>query len=322
MRPSRTGIRRLIGGYLLPASKFQSAAAGKASAPKAKPSGSAVSRSGASRAQPGSAANPAIDYDTGQVTPLAMLHNAVRFWWVLFLAIVLGGLAGWLASSARPPVYEGVARFSGRIDYTSTGPLTQFEEDTAYNTIGDILLSKGVVQDVADEANAQGISVDPVQLRQSVYRERKFDIWELRIRRGDPQTAQKLAEIWAEKGHAALLESYRHALLADQISQNIRTLESCLGRAVQGEISSPVCSKARFSEIQNDLYEAVNALYKEQKASFGMFAGLIPGPAEMVTPSQEPVHFGRNQLVLAGGIIGLLAGLLVIETGLLARWFR
>lgn len=306
----------------MPASKFQSAAAGKASAPKAQPGGKAAHRAGVARTLPGTEAKTTVDRETGQVVPLVLLYNGIRFWWLLFLIAVVGGLLGWAISSTRPPVYEAVARFRGSIDYTGTGPLTQYEEDTAYNTLRNVLTSDVVMQAVVDEAVAQGTTLQVADLMSMTYPERKFDTWELRIRDGDPQKARQIAEIWARQGALALQESYRHAVLADEISRSIRVLEGCLGRAVQGQTSDPVCTQQRFVDLQEDLLEAGNRLAQERNASQGMFVGLIPAPSEPISAPDRPVQNDRNQFVLAGCLLGFLIGLGIVETGLPTRWRR
>ena len=301
--------------FLLPASKYKAATAGRV-----RKTGSSKA---ASRTKLHLQTQPAIDYTTGQLVPLALLSNVVRYWYVMFLLIALGGLLGLLFSMFRPPVYEAVARFGGSIDYVSTGPLTQYEEDIAYDTIANILLSKDVMQAVIDSANAEEIAIANVsELRQMVSAERKFDVWDLRIRSGSLEEAQRVAEIWAEKGHAVLLESYQHAVMAEEIRKTVQSLEDCLEKAASTEPSGAVCAQSRFVDIQTDLREAGAQLFQERAASRGFFAGLAVGPAEPVTMSTEPVLYGRNGLILAGCLVGLLVGVVILETNIPSRLLK
>lgn len=257
-----------------------------------------------------------------EVVPSVLLFTALRFWWIIFAVMVLGGLAGLVASGLLPPVYESIAYFPAAIDYAATGPLSQFEEDTAYNAVGAILSSQDVRQQVIDQASQEGYPLTLVNLRQMSFLERRFDVWEVRVRGADPVMTRRVAEIWNEIGQQTLVERYRHAVQADLLNRYAQTLEDCLGKSVASEPSVGLCSRYRFAELQNDLRETGQALYNERVASGGLFAGLQPGPPMPVTSLERPVQYGRGQLVLAGSMIGLVVGLVLVETGLPTRWAR
>jgi hypothetical protein len=229
---------------------------------------------------------------------------------------------GWAIHQLRPPVYEAVGQFSASIDFVGTGPLTQYEEDVALNAIGSLIGSRLVVDRVVEQAKNMGIKTDATELVRMAAVERKFTTWELRIRSTDPQRTAQIANLWVEQAQALLLESYQHALLAEQISRYSNSLESCLEQSAVSEPSSALCSRSRFVEIQFDLQQAGEALYRERTASRGLFAGLTIGPANPAVIPEKPVIFGRNQLVLAGSMIGLLGGIALFSLGAPVRWMK
>jgi hypothetical protein len=255
-------------------------------------------------------------------SPLDELNQALRFWWFLIALVLLGGLFGLGMHLVRPPVYEAAGHFTASIDYVATGPLTQYEEDVALNAIGNVLLSKGVLDRVVSRAKAEGIPVEWADLVKMVVLERRFTTWDLRIRGTNLQTAERIASLWMDEGQAQLLESYQHALQAQQIDRYLQSLESCLEKSVSGEPSTALCTRYRFGEIQADLQQAGLELVMERKASLGLFSGVTIGPAGPVTTTQGPVVFGRNQLVLSGSMIGFLAGLWLLHLGIPARWMK
>jgi uncharacterized protein involved in exopolysaccharide biosynthesis len=252
--------------------------------------------------------------------PLEALQNAFRFWWFLFCLAVAGGLAGMVIHGLRPPVYEAVARFSASIDFVSTGPLTQLEEDIAIDSISDLAFSSAVMERVAEKARAQGIATSAAELKKSALFERRVNVWDLRLRSTDPQRAEQLANIWVDEGQAALLDSYQHALEAERLNRVLRGLESCLERAAASEPSSAQCSRYRFADIQADLQEAGQAYARERIASGGLSAGLRIGPVDHAVLPTQPVILGRSQLVLAGCLLGFLSGFVMLQFGIPRRW--
>jgi hypothetical protein len=254
--------------------------------------------------------------------PLRELRQVLRYWWLVSLFCVIGGLAGLLISALRPPVYEAVVHFSASIDYTSTGPLTQYEEDMAINVVGDIIYSIDVKNEVLDRAQAEGLTVTLRQLNEDAYIERRVTDYNLRVRHADPAVAHRVAELWAGAGYSALMESYRHSIQAEYLNRYILTLTNCLSRSVGSEPAHGLCANYRLVEIQEDIQAAGQALFEERKASRGLFAGVTIGPAAQAVLNHRPIQFDRNQLVLFGGLIGLLLGIVLVETGLPARLGR
>jgi hypothetical protein len=255
-------------------------------------------------------------------SPVDTLNQALRYWWFLFILILLGGIMGVLFHQLRSPVYEATGHFTSTIDYVTTGPLTQYDEDVALNAVGNVIRSRLVLDRVVNRAKTEGIIVDRTELLKLVVLERRFTTWDLRIRSTNLQTAERITNLWMEEGQAQLLESYQHALQAEQINTYLRSLESCLGKSVSGEPSSALCTHYRFSEIQVDLQKAGKALAQERKSALGLFSGLTIGPAGPVSISPKPVIYGRSELVLAGSMIGLLAGYWLLHLGIPARWLK
>lgn len=256
----------------------------------------------------------------GAFAPLTALYRAMRFWWLIAALAVAGGLAGWLLHLTRPPVYEAAAQFSASIDYVNTGPLTQFEEDTALNAIGDLLTQAATVQAVAQKAQAEGIAIQPGALASSLTFERRVNVWLVRVRATNPHTADRLAAIYAGEGRALLLQSYQHSLAADRLDRYMRALEDCLSQSAASETANVACSRPHFADIQADLQKAGAAYDQERLAGGDLSSGLLIGPSGVAYPAGKPVLFTLNQMVLAGGLIGLLVGIWLVQWNILDRW--
>ncbi len=255
-----------------------------------------------------------------QFAPLGALQTAIHFWWFVFVLLLAGGGVGWLVNRAQPPQYEAVASISVDIDYVSTGPLTQYEEDLALNGVYRVMMSNDILQKVVDRLATEGIQTSVVQLKALAVLERRINVWNLRVRNTDPRMAEQVANVWAGQGYATLLEAYQHALQADRLNHYLLSLENCLSQTAASEPSSAQCSQARYAQIQADLREAGTALYNERLASRGLFAGLTIGPFDRAALPDSPVLYNRNQVILAGCLIGFLLAVVFVQAGIPSRW--
>lgn len=255
-------------------------------------------------------------------SPLQILQDAIRYWWFILLLMLLGSALGWLFHRSNPPVYQAVARFSVSIDFTSTGNMTQYEEDVAYNAIGALLNSDAVIRQVLARAQEEGLNVTNEELRQMAYIDRKVTDWEVRIRSTDSHMAARLASLWHEEGDLALREAYQHALQAAQLQKHLAALEGCLEYLPTLGATQPYCQQADLASLQQAIQEAGTALSEERMASKGLFVGLLLGPSQMEGVLNEPVLFNRNLVILAGAIIGLLLGTALMQARIPARFFE
>ena len=145
-----------------------------------------------------------------EFTPLDEFNRLFRFWWLIALSMLLGGLAAYVFHTANPPVYEAKATIVATIDldiFPFTGvreDLIQYNEDMALGTVEGVLRSKEVTEALFSAAQAQAITLDANTLARNSTIERKQDIWEVRYRNSEPATAQTVANLWMEIGYAAM----------------------------------------------------------------------------------------------------------------------
>jgi len=71
---------------------------------------------------------PSIDFSLKIFT-----ESLIQKWWVLFMAIVVGGMIGAGLSFVLPARYEADARISTSVDYTLLPELQDYEEDRIIN---------------------------------------------------------------------------------------------------------------------------------------------------------------------------------------------
>lgn len=254
---------------------------------------------------------------TDPASPLnlsASTERAFRSWWIITLAMIAGGLAGWLLNGFTPPVYEATAQFSIGIDFVRTGPITQYDEDVAVNRAGNLFFTREVLEQVVQQASAEGIETNLVDLYKQISIERRFSLWYLRVRDADPAVAERLAAIWLQTGEALLRDSYQHAVQAYLIERYLQAQEACISHAGSGDAALGPCGSAGTLQVQQNLQDALAALVTEKEASRGLFSALTIGPFDLPSVSDYPLRTGRAGAILVGCLLGLAVGAAYLET--------
>jgi len=145
-----------------------------------------------------------------EFSPLDEFYRLFRYWWLIAICMLLGGIAAYGFHMSKPPLYEATTTLMATID-TQTFPfhnvredLIQYNEDMALGTVEGALRSPVVTQALFEAAQLQGISLDANLLAQHSTIERKHAIWEVRYRDPDPSTAQTVVNLWMEIGFQAM----------------------------------------------------------------------------------------------------------------------
>ena len=82
-----------------------------------------------------------------------VVNRAVKYWWVVALLMIVGGITGLLVSVIAKPVYESNSVISSVIDFAYSGRMTDYEEDYLLTAIGDIIVSDAVMTQVVEAAS-------------------------------------------------------------------------------------------------------------------------------------------------------------------------
>lgn len=252
-------------------------------------------------------------------SPREKMLSILTYWWVMAAAGILGGLAGLGIYALKAPIYEAQTSITMGIDFTRTGYLGQYDKDLALGTAAGIIYSTEVMQQVADAAHAFNIPADYQTLHKAATIERRSYEWILRLRFSDPNQAAFLANRWMDLGVVAMDKAYQHALTADALESYLDALESCLEQVAVNALV-PICPYNSVGELQAILSTTEEQFFVEKQAARNLFPGMTYKVSQRATPPLEAVLYGRNNLVLAGLLIGLLAGIAVVSTGLPARF--
>jgi len=150
-----------------------------------------------------------------EFVPFDHFTRLARFWWVVVLCAVLGGVTALLIHRLKAPVYEAQAVFMASIDFNKIDfmnpaaakpgvpyEFSQYDEDISLALIEASL--RQVVPQVLVFAQQNGLPVDATALQAQTTIERKHAFWQLRYRSADPALAQKVVNFWAQQGFADL----------------------------------------------------------------------------------------------------------------------
>ena len=244
---------------------------------------------------------------TSAFSPREYVENMIHLWWVVFAAIVIGGLAGAALSFVFPPRYEAQANISTSVDYTLLPDLEDYEEDRIINEAGRIMLSDEVLLEVQKRAKSEGVPIPFEDFSDRFSADRIDDLWALRVIGDDPQEASTLVNIWADVSYQHLTTAHAYALEASAIRAAFAALESC--QQVDDESTFAVCEMTDVITLQAELEKQTAALEEALSLSQGL------NPASNYTINSyavvplAPSYRARGVMAFLGMLLGLVAGL-------------
>lgn len=247
--------------------------------------------------------------------PVQILQKIMRRWWMIALVMILGGLLGLLFSQFHPRIYESKATVSTVVDYAFLDKLDDWEEDQIFETIGDVIVSTEVKDQVLARAAETGINYSAAEMSANFSADRQDTRWMLRVRDADAEKAQALNSFWAEAALSKLAELRQNSFLSISVQQSLDALTACLANKVLVDPSAALCPeldvaqvKARIDQIASD---------PDLKMIWHSLA-LAHTSFDLTEESTvaSPVLFGRNISVLAGSLIGLIVGIWLVNSAL------
>jgi hypothetical protein len=256
---------------------------------------------------------------TEDFSTLDLLSRVLRYWKLVILMMIVGGLAGYVDHLAQPQLYQSESAISFAFNVTRFGNLSQFDQDSAMGAVGFMIANSPVPEYVYEQAHARGISLDQYPVNRTVFVERKLDRWVVRVRNPDPQAAAFIANTWTGRAYQELLQAQVHAERANSLRIYLDSLTSCLERMAVTEPASSQCSLNSLAALQQQLQTTGVEYTNELQLSRGFMPYLIFNPPDQAVPASAPDQFGRNNLVLAGILIGFFLSIYVVAADLPRR---
>jgi uncharacterized protein YdbL (DUF1318 family) len=249
-------------------------------------------------------------------SPYDFLARTLRYWMLVILIMIVGGLAGYLLHLTLPPLYESQASISFAFNVNRFGLRTASEEDQAMGTAVGIMASTSVFQFTADQARQHGYILETAPLNRSVFIERKSYLWVVRVRDPDPQAAAFIANTWVQRAYQELLDASSHAARAEALFNYLKSLETCLQRISAAGPAFAQCSLGGLADLQKEL-QTTGAQYDiELTLGRGFLPYLIFDPPAAAAVPLGALQYSRNTMVLAGVLIGFLLAIAIVAADL------
>lgn len=258
------------------------------------------------------------------IEPQQVFERTIRFWWLIAVATFLGGLAGWIFSLSRPPVYEATAFYRVTVDRAEIIRRLELDPQNALefsvvngyiSPAADIFYLDEIKTSVISAAQTQGVPIDVTDFTgRDFILNRAGSLWYLTVRHNDPQASALLANIWLEIADEWLHSLLAHAFSAEALEAQRSVMLRCFSSLDFVEANE--CAGTEFSnpvEFETDLDDLNMRIDAERRASRGLDTVLrlsLASPAQMPI---MPVLYGKGTLLFAGSVAGFLIGLLLIQ---------
>jgi hypothetical protein len=254
------------------------------------------------------------------ISPRDSLEHVLRFWWVIALAMIFGGLLGWGISRYTPPVYEARAEYRVTLDDDAllaelhmTKPDAELTYDIRAPYLSPVALAfytPEVRSAVEGQARSQGLDypVDGFKNGQLTLDQRRSN-WTVIVRHNDSKTAAKLANLWITLADEYLQNAHEQAVLAESLKLQMSLISQCFLNASLAEGNQ--CAGTSFSdptEMQAQ-YQNLDRQYQDAfSASEGVSMLVRFEPGAVADPPVRPVYYNTGWLMLAGCLLGLILG--------------
>ncbi len=252
--------------------------------------------------------------------PLDDLNAALRSWWLIVAAMLLGVSAGWVAFQLQPPLYEARAEIAINVDLGRTGTLSDKNQDILINTTGRVMASAPIMEYLRSQALQSGMIDAGDRFDRIAFLERKAEAFVLRVQHRDPQAALHLADRWSDLALRALESASQQALAAETLQRYLDGLVVCAQAVPAAGVEASRCRLENLQQIQIEIEQSGAAILQARSAARGIIPGVrftLTHPAAVLP---EPVQFERSNYLFAGAGLGLVFALWAIHRRLPTRW--
>ena len=259
------------------------------------------------------------------ISPRDSLEHVLCYWWVIALAMILGGLLGWSISRFSTPVYEARAEYRVTLDDETllkkvheTKPEAEltFDLRAPYLTpVALVFFTPEVRSTLEEQAYLEGLDfpVDGFRNGQLTLDQRRSN-WMVIVRHDNSDTAAKLANLWIAIANEQLQKAHDQAVLAESLKLQMSLVSRCFLNASLSQ--SNQCAGTSFSnlsEMQTDFQNLDRQYQNALSASEGISTLVSFEPGAMAQAPIRPVYYNSGWIMLAGSLLGLIAGSVVVQ---------
>jgi hypothetical protein len=252
------------------------------------------------------------------ISPHESVDQALRYWWVIALAMIAGGVIGWGVSHLSAPVYEARAGYRVNIDddallaeLRKTNPEAELNYDirAPYLTpVALVFYLPEVRSEVEEQARAEGLAFPSGGFRAGdLSLDQRGSEWTIIVRHGNNDTAAKLANMWVDTADKFLRQAHEEAVQAQALKMQMAVLSNCFSDMNLVEVNQ--CAGTTFTDVREiqAYFKDFDRRYQEAlTASKGISTLVTFDRGSVAEPPERPVYYNTSLLMLAGSLIGLL----------------
>jgi len=246
-------------------------------------------------------------------SPSLVFSRFLRFWWLIVLLMILGGAIGVLISRTHRPIYESRAEITTALDYSLLGKLTDTEEDQVYTSVGQLLNSTVVQNEVLNQVKARNIGLSDKEVIDSLVLSRQENVWLLNVRLNDPKMAQEIDQIWSSSAMKALTDMKTKAVVGYNSQQYLNSLVDCMQQSVVAENPLSDCGSQNVSELQKEIDRVIDDPDSQLVSSSILLLHLSFELTTEPTLPAAPVLLSQNISALTGMITALALGIFFLS---------
>jgi uncharacterized protein involved in exopolysaccharide biosynthesis len=241
-----------------------------------------------------------------------LYQATLQHWWILFLGVVLGGLAGLTATYFTDPLYEASASILISIDFNRASIRDDFTIYQANDRVRELLLSDETLQGSIDRLGVDSTNDlfnSPAEFRDHLRIAQHPASFELFFYAHEPKLAAEGANAWAQAGIASIEQAYLYAVRAVEYQSALYEANCTLELRTVGTEERPiwVCNSDDLGINAEDLPDL---LLDEVMGSRGILPIYSFALGQEATAPQKPILWSRTEFILAGIGLGTVLGFL------------
>jgi len=259
------------------------------------------------------------------ISPRDSLEHALRYWWVIAMAMMIGGIVGWSIAQFSAPVYETRAGYRITLDEKAvlaeaqkTNPSAEltYELRAPYLTPVALMFYTPEVRSAVKElALEEGLDFpeDGFRSGQLSLDQRRSD-WTIIVRHSDSETAAKLANLWVVIADEQLQKAHVQAALAKSLKLQMVLVTQCFKVSSLSEGNQ--CAGTSFvnpGEMQAYYQELDRQYQNALSASEGISTLVSFEPGVTAQAPIRPLYYNTGLLILAGSLLGLIFGGVLVQ---------
>lgn len=236
----------------------------------------------------------------------------IKLWWIIPIFAVLGAIAGLLFTFILPPTYEAIFTLTTNFEIDPTEEITELMLDGAINHVGELVFNQEVLYHLIAQEAANGNNITSEQLKQITTVERKLTSTLIKVRWHDPVIAARIANTWGLSLYNRLQNAYEQSLVSDSLSDYQDSMESCMLQT-EGSYTKEPCFGMDQDQLEETLTELSVKISEARDLSLGLHPFLYVNHYVEADVPAKPLFYSKNLLILAGGAIGLITSVIILE---------